>query len=43
MEEQRREFNAMLDAVREEVDREGVHALDDVLIEMDTVLGEQVG
>ncbi len=39
-EERRRNFNAMLDAVRKETDREGVHELDDVLIEMDSVIDE---
>jgi antitoxin ParD1/3/4 len=37
-EEQRRSFNAMLDAVRDEADRDGVHQLDDVLDEMDAVI-----
>ena len=37
-EERRRDFNAMLDAVREEADREGVHQLDDVLAEANTVI-----
>ncbi len=39
-EERRRNFNAMLDAVRKETDREGVHELDDVLIEMDSAIDE---
>ena len=39
-EERRRNFNAMLDSVREATDREGVHELDDVLVEMDSVIDE---
>ena len=39
-EERRRNFNAMLDAVREETAREGTHDLDDVLTEMDSVIDE---
>ena len=39
-EERRRNFNAMLDAVRKETDREGVHELDDVLIEMESAIDE---
>ncbi len=39
-EERRRIFNAMLDAVRKETDREGVHELDDVLIEIDSAIDE---
>ena len=39
-EEHRRNFNAMLDAVRDEADRDGVHDLDDVLDEMDAVIDE---
>jgi len=39
-EEQRLNFNAMLDAVREEADRQGAHGLDDVLEEMDVVIDE---
>ncbi len=39
-EEKRRNFNTMLDAVRNEADREGVHELDDVLTEMESVIDE---
>jgi len=37
-EERRRGFNAMLDAVREEAEREGVHDLDEVLAELDVII-----
>lgn len=37
-EEKRRNFNAMLVAVRNEADRDGVHELDDVLAEMDAMI-----
>ena len=37
-EERRREFNAMLDAVRLEADREGAHELEGVLAEMDAII-----
>ena len=40
-EEQRNDFNAMLNAVRDEADREGVHQLDDVLAEMDAEIDGQ--
>ncbi len=39
-EERRRNFNAMLDAVRNETAREGVHELDDVLVEMDSAIDD---
>ena len=39
-EERRRGFDAMLNATREEADREGVWSLDDVLREMDDILRE---
>lgn len=38
MEEQRREFMAMLDAVRKEAEREGTHNVEDVLAEMDAII-----
>lgn len=39
-EERRRNFNAMLDAVRAETEREGAHDLDKVLTEMESVIDE---
>jgi antitoxin ParD1/3/4 len=39
-EERRRGFNAMLEAVRTEADRDGVHDLDGVLNEMDGIIDE---
>lgn len=37
-EERRRGFTTMLDAVRAEAAREGIHRLDDVLSEMDAII-----
>lgn len=37
-EERRVRFDAMLDAVREEAEREGVYSLDHVLSEMDEII-----
>lgn len=37
-EERRRGFASMLDAVRAEADREGVHPVEDVLTEMDGII-----
>jgi antitoxin ParD1/3/4 len=39
-EERRRQFNAMLQAVRDEADRNGMHDLDTVLTEMDTAIDD---
>ncbi|MBF0348890.1 MAG: type II toxin-antitoxin system ParD family antitoxin [Magnetococcales bacterium] len=39
-EERRSRFNAMLDRVREETERDGGHALDDVMAEADGIIGE---
>lgn len=40
-EDQRQNFNAMLTAVREETGRDGTHAVDDVLAEMDAIIEER--
>jgi antitoxin ParD1/3/4 len=37
-EERRVKFNAMLDAVREETERDGGHTIDDVLLEVDEII-----
>ena len=37
-EDQRQDFQVMLDAARREADRDGVHKLDEVLAEMDAVI-----
>lgn len=39
-EERRARFNAMLDAVREETQRNGGHTLDDVMAEADRIVEE---
>lgn len=39
-EDRRLHFNAMLDAVRDEAEREGTHGLDEVLAEMDDIIDE---
>ena len=39
-EEKRIKFNAMLDAVREEAEREGVYSIDQVVAEMDQIIDE---
>ena len=39
-EERRQRFNAMLEVVRDETEREGVHDLDAVLAEMDSTIDE---
>ncbi len=41
-EERRRGFNAMRDAVREEAARDGIHELDGVLVEMDSIIAKNV-
>ncbi len=39
-EENRRRFNDMLEAVRKEAERDGVHDLDSVLAEMDSAIDD---
>ena len=39
-EDRRRSFNAMLEGVRAEAERDGTYSLDDVLAEMDTVIDQ---
>jgi hypothetical protein len=39
--DERRRFNEMLAAVRDDADRVGIHAVEDVLAEMDAVIDEE--